>query len=174
MTVAADRAAVPSGPGVVAGCVPGWSERPARTTPHAVGVLLGEGIGPEVVDAALVVLDAVGDTFGLEFDVQTSEALAPPGPHGRMLDPRTADFFDRLFAAGTPAFCGAVSGRFVYELRAHFELYCKLVPVRAHLSDRAKALSEIRAVRTMCLPLAGHAKDVLDGGHVRKRILDNL
>jgi 3-isopropylmalate dehydrogenase len=130
VTVAADRQAVPFDPGVAAACVPGWSERPARTAPHTIGVLLGEGIGPEVVGAALTVLDAVGDAFGLEFDIRTSDALAPPGPHGRRLDPGAADFFDALFAVEAPAFCGAVSGRFVYELRAHFELYCKLVPVR--------------------------------------------
>ena len=130
MTLAADRPARPSGPGVASACVPGWSDRPTRTAPYTVGVLPGEGIGPDVVTAALTVLDAVGDAFGLTFDVQTSEELAPAGPHGRTLDPRTAEFFDGLFAAGAPAFCGAVSGRFVYELRAHFELYCKLVPVR--------------------------------------------
>jgi 3-isopropylmalate dehydrogenase len=116
--------------GVASVCVPGWSSRPTVSAPYAVGVLPGEGIGPEVVAAALTVLDAVADTFGLEFDIRLSDELGPPGPHGRMLDQGAATFFDEIFAAGAPAFCGAVSGRFVYELRAHYALYCKLVPVR--------------------------------------------
>jgi len=116
--------------GVAAACVPGWATRAPVRTPYAVGVLPGEGIGPEVVAAALTVLDAVADAFGLEFDVRVSDELGPPGPHGRRLDEHTIPFFDDLFAVGAPALCGAVSGRFVYELRARYSLYCKLVPVQ--------------------------------------------
>jgi 3-isopropylmalate dehydrogenase len=126
----ASRRSVETPLGVAAECVPGWAERPPVGTPYAVGVLPGEGIGPEVVAASLTVLDAVADTFGFEFELRVSEELGPPGPHGRRLDERGTAFFDALFAAGAPAFCGAVSGRFVYELRAHYALYCKLVPVR--------------------------------------------
>jgi 3-isopropylmalate dehydrogenase len=35
-----------------------------------------------------------------------------------------------MLGDGAPIICGAVGGRFVYEVRARFALYCKLVPVR--------------------------------------------
>lgn len=122
---------------LAAACVPGWSPLTLAAPPYAVGVLPGEGIGPEVIAATLTVLDAVADTFELEFDVRISDELGPPGPHGRTLDSGAIAFFDEIFASGAPALCGAVSGRFVYELRAHYGLYCKLVPVRplAMLAD---------------------------------------
>ena len=50
----------------------------------------------------------------------------------------------------------------------------ELVPVRAHLRNRMKPPSKMRTMRMVCPAFAGHAKDVLDGGHVRKRILDDL
>ena len=39
------------------------------------------------------------------------------------------EFFAAMLDSGAPIICGAVGGRFVYEVRAHFDLYCKLVPV---------------------------------------------
>ena len=137
MTVASRRSVEAPDRGVASLCIPGWSSRAPVGSPYAVGVLPGEGVGPEVVAAALTVLDAVADTFGLGFDVRISDELGPPGPYGRTLDQPASRFFDQIFAAGAPALCGAVSGRFVYELRARYALYCKLVPVRplAALAD---------------------------------------
>jgi 3-isopropylmalate dehydrogenase len=110
-------------------CIPGWESRGRPGPPFVVGVLPGEGIGPEVVGAALTVLDAVADAFGLEFDVRTAPE-PERGPYGPLLDGPATTFFEDVFALGAPVMCGAVSGRFVYDLRAHYALYCKLVPVR--------------------------------------------
>lgn len=118
-------------------CLPGWAERAPTRGPLAVGVLPGEGIGPEVVGAALMVLDAVADTFGLDFRLSFADDLGAPGPHGSTLHDDVAGFFADRLAEGAPVLCGAVGGRFVYELRARFDLYCKFVPVwpRAELAD---------------------------------------
>jgi 3-isopropylmalate dehydrogenase len=110
--------------------MPGWPERPGPTAAFVIGVLPGEGIGPEVVGAALTVLEAVRRIYGVEFDLRTSPELAPPGPHGRTLDDAVAEYVQSMLGLGAPLFCGAVSGRFVYELRRRFDLYCKLTPVR--------------------------------------------
>jgi 3-isopropylmalate dehydrogenase len=40
------------------------------------------------------------------------------------------DFCQRIFAAGGAVLCGPGGGRFVYELRAHFDLFCKLTPLQ--------------------------------------------
>jgi 3-isopropylmalate dehydrogenase len=116
--------------GLASACIPGWASRRHVHSPYVVGVLPGEGIGPEVVGAALTVLDAVADTFRLQFDLRMADEPGSPGPYGRRLDEGVTSFFDDIFALGAPVLAGPVSGRFVYELRAHFELYCKLVPVR--------------------------------------------
>jgi hypothetical protein len=52
---------------------------------------------------------------------------------GAALSPGVIDFCASVFAAGGAIFCGPGGGRFVYDLRAHFALYCKLTPVR-HLA----------------------------------------
>ena len=111
-------------------CIPGWSERARPAPPYLVGVVPGEGIGPEVVGAALSVLDAVADAFDVKFTVRVAEDVGARGPHGTTLGTAARGFFDDIFAAGAPVLCGPISGRFVYELRAQYSLYCKLVPIR--------------------------------------------
>jgi 3-isopropylmalate dehydrogenase len=108
--------------------IPGWSSRRGRGA-RVIGVLAGEGIGPEVVGAALDVLDALRKG-GVCLDVR-------PGPDhrrgqraGPALAEEVARFCESVFADGGAIFCGPVGGRFVYELRGRFDLYCKIVPLR--------------------------------------------
>src|SRR5688500_16264195 len=49
---------------------------------------------------------------------------------GGGLTASTAAFCADVFAAGGALFCGPAGGRFVYDLRARFDLFCKLVPLR--------------------------------------------
>jgi 3-isopropylmalate dehydrogenase len=95
-----------------------------------LGVLPGDGIGPEIVGGALDVLDAAAETHGLTFDVRTAPDIGARGPYGPTLTEGMADYFGEVFAAGGAVLCGPVSGRFVYELRARFSLFCKFVPIR--------------------------------------------
>jgi 3-isopropylmalate dehydrogenase len=59
------------------------------------------------------------------------------GPARGGIDGRIAAFCESVFADGGALFCGAAGGRFVYDLRRRFDLYCKLVPLRpsAALAD---------------------------------------
>lgn len=97
-----------------------------------VGAIPGEGIGPEVVGAALVVLQAAAKSTGASVDVRIGGNTTE-----RVLSPEVSSFCESVFADGGAVLCGPVGGRFVYELRRRFDLYCKLVPIRpsAALAD---------------------------------------
>ena len=108
--------------------VPGWLPRQERGS-HLVGVVLGEGIGPEVVPAALGVLDAVGAASGHRFDVRIVET--PARERGAVGLPKdVTSLCQTVFDADGAVFCGPVGGRFVYDLRERFDLYCKVVPLQ--------------------------------------------
>ncbi len=100
----------------------------AAAPPFVVGVIDGEGIGPELAGAALRVLEAVAAGEPGRFEVRRFSA-APPRPTAA-LDPAVLAFCRETFAAGGAILAGPVGGRFVYELRRAFDLFCKLVPVR--------------------------------------------
>lgn len=110
-------------------CMPDWPRRSSGAVP-VLGVLAGEGIGPEVVGAALVVLEAVRGASRLTVDVRRGEVVDATPREASHFSRDSADFCASIFAADGALFCGPVSGRFVYDLRAHFDLYCKLVPLR--------------------------------------------
>lgn len=95
-----------------------------------IGVLAGEGIGGEVTDAALCVLEAASPWFPARVElggVIGRQALAATG---HALDGDTEAFCEGVFAARGAVLCGPAGGRFVYDLRRRFDLYCKLAPVR--------------------------------------------
>jgi len=109
--------------------IPGWEHHEAPTGAATIGVLHGEGIGPEVVDGALAVLEAVGDACAVKYELHTGAPVQRTSDAGPALDGATAEFFETMLGARAPIICGAIGGRFVYEVRARFDLYCKLVPV---------------------------------------------
>jgi 3-isopropylmalate dehydrogenase len=86
-----------------------------------IGVLAGEGIGPEVVGAALRVLDAVGDARARPFDLRVG---------GRLSAAEAAEFCAEVFSSGGVVLAGAFGSRFVYDVRRRFDLFCKLSPIR--------------------------------------------
>jgi 3-isopropylmalate dehydrogenase len=96
--------------------------------PHVLGVLVGEGIGAEVVAAALVVLDAVANSSGLRLELRRGGEIAA-GP-ARRLTAEATEFCESVFAAGGTLLCGPAGGRSVYDLRQRFDLYCKITPIR--------------------------------------------
>ncbi len=125
----------------------GSVSRPPAGRRAVVGILPGEGIGPEVVAAALRVLDALeadtgprferrtGGAIGLEADKET-HAESGTGGDGRLTD-EIAAFCAGVFEAGGAVFSGPGGGRFVYDLRRRFDLFCKLVPLKPSPSLRA-------------------------------------
>jgi 3-isopropylmalate dehydrogenase len=112
-------------------CLPGWAAaRAARRPACIVGVFPGEGIGPEVVGAALVVLEAVAEDAGVRLEVRRGGSVSPPSRCDRELGEEAVAFCESAFASGGAILCGPASGRAVYDLRGRFDLYCKLVPLR--------------------------------------------
>jgi 3-isopropylmalate dehydrogenase len=97
-----------------------------------VGLLPGEGIGPELIAASLRVLDTIAAHSDLRFDVRHGGKIGLEAwrESGEVLTPEVVRFCEDVFGAGGAIFCGPGGGRFVYELRAAFDLFCKLVPLR--------------------------------------------
>ena len=119
--------------------VPRWTEclnvnsgpRRNMREPHVIGVLQGEGIGPEVIRATLEVLDAV--TFpGLSLEI----CEGPPIGHeaeqilGTPLPDELIEFCEGVFVRGGAILHGACGRRFVYELRKRFDLFFKISPLQ--------------------------------------------
>jgi 3-isopropylmalate dehydrogenase len=100
-----------------------------------VGILPGEGIGPEVVGAALGVLDALESVRQLKLRRLVGgpigfDAHDNGGPDDGRMTEETAAFCQRVFDEGGALFCGPGGGRFVYDVRRRFDLYCKLAPIK--------------------------------------------
>jgi len=98
-----------------------WSEHISGSLPVfedalVIGVLEGEGVGPELVAQSLELLNVVAPTVGRRIEVRP----APPvddGGEDDHLQPALAEFCREIFAAGGAVFAGPVGGRFVYNIR---------------------------------------------------------
>lgn len=103
----------------------------ARST-RIIGVLEGTGVGPEVVGAALRVLRSIEQATGLAFELRYGGLIGESAVAacGEWLPQATAEFCADIFARGGAILSGPGGGRYVYDLRRRFDLYCKFVPVR--------------------------------------------
>lgn len=117
--------------GFVARLLPG-SAAPAPGGSRVIGVLPGEGIGPEVIEASLRLLAAIESATGVGFELRYGGRIGVDAVResGQALTPAVTRFCADVFADGGAIFCGPGGGRFVYDLRAAFDLFCKLVPLR--------------------------------------------
>ncbi len=140
--------------------VPGWPEHSDPTRPHVIGVLQGEGVGPEVIDVALDVLAVLAGTGTRRFDIRSGGpiGLIAQQQCGSSLSDEVIAFCNETFSAGGAILCGPGGGRFVYELRARFDLYCKFTPLRPFA-----ALRDVGALRP-------ERKDGIDIVAVRENI----
>jgi len=101
--------------------------------PLAIGVLHGEGVGPEVIGAALNVLSAVARQSALPLKIshggqigrEAEQVFATP------LTDEVVEFCAGVFAQGGAILHGPGGGRFVYDLRQRFDLFFKISPIRA-------------------------------------------
>lgn len=110
--------------------LPGWRGR--SSSARVIGILPGEGIGPEVLAVADDVLRAVSRRHGLDLDVRLGGPIGTSAEKtcGKPLSAEVEAFCASIFAAGGALLCGPGGSRFVYDLRARFGLFCKLIPVR--------------------------------------------
>ncbi|MDA0323090.1 MAG: isocitrate/isopropylmalate family dehydrogenase [Verrucomicrobia bacterium] len=122
------------------------------STPCIVGIVEGEGIGPEVTRAARVVLDAIQTDTSCAFDVRMLRAEDARTDGSAPDIGKVLAFCRETFASGGVVLAGALGGRHVYDLRREFDLYCKLVPL--------KPTGELAAV-SRCPDDALEATDIL-------------
>jgi 3-isopropylmalate dehydrogenase len=94
--------------------------------PIRIGVLPGEGIGPDVIRAAIAVLEGVAAGLGLELAITEKEVRTDDGD----LSEGDVEFCRDTFASGGAILAGPHGGRWVYELRRRFDLFCKVSPIR--------------------------------------------
>jgi 3-isopropylmalate dehydrogenase len=97
-----------------------------------IGVLEGTGIGPEVIGAALQVLAAAEQALELKFEVQHGRGISEQAAayRGQGLPEDVAAFCAAMFNRGGAILNGPCGGRYVYDLRRRFDLFCKFVPVQ--------------------------------------------
>ncbi len=109
----------------------GW-KNPTTTASYPIGILAGEGVGPEVIRACFPLLEAIEFATPHRFDLRYGGAigLAALRESGQLLTDEVDRFCRETFADGGAVFCGPGRGRFVYELRKRFDLFCKLVPLK--------------------------------------------
>lgn len=96
-----------------------------------LGVLPGEGVGPEVIACALDVLDGVASATGLQVEIRNG---GPIGRHaerlcGSPLSVRVIAFCEDVFADKGAVLSGPGGGRYVYDLRKQFDLFFKISPL---------------------------------------------
>lgn len=104
---------------------------PKESKSYTIGVLEGEGVGHELMQAVAVVLSSVKEKFRLpiylEFFRLDSEDLSQNQGNGLTKD--FCSFCEQIFSKGGAILSGPVCGRFVYDLRKKFDLFCKIAPV---------------------------------------------
>jgi len=127
-------------PGKLLAYLTGAHSTAAATGRPLIGVLEGTGIGPHVIGAALQVLAAVEQATGLAFDVRYGgkigeESAAQLNP---WLPDDVAEFCAGIFQQGGAVLNGSGGGRYVYDLRRRFDLFCKFVPVQP-MAELARA-----------------------------------
>ena len=111
-------------------------------TSLVVGVLEGEGIGPDVIHASLGVLRALERTGRHNFEVSFGGPIGTEAEsrYGEPLSDEVVEFCRSVFSQGGAILAGPGGGRFVYDLRIRFDLFCKLSPLRVwdELIDAAR------------------------------------
>lgn len=109
-----------------------WAQigrEPASTA--LVGILDGEGIGPELMDICRLILEQVGAWAGQHFEFEKGGMIgttAFKATH-QWVTPEIERFCQDIHARQGAVLCGPGGGRFVYELRLRLNLFCKLVPL---------------------------------------------
>jgi 3-isopropylmalate dehydrogenase len=97
-----------------------------------IGVLAGEGIGPEVISGSLEVLDSVADATNLHVEVREGGVIGRDSEQscGAALSAQVVQFCAEVFTRGGAILSGPGGGRYVYDMRKQFDLYLKISPIR--------------------------------------------
>ncbi len=107
------------------------SARHVAGATRVIGVLPGTGIGPQVVASALKVLGVTAQALDLKFKFRQGGPIGEEAEakYGHSLTDSVSDFCAQVFDEGGAVLSGPGGGRYVYDLRRRFDLFCKFVPV---------------------------------------------
>ena len=103
-----------------------------------ITLIPGDGIGPEIMDAALLVLDALKP--GLDYEYADA-GLAALEKHGELLPQATLDSIARNKVALKSPLTTPVGGGFTsinVTLRKHFDLYANVRPAKSFPNTRSR------------------------------------
>ncbi len=118
--------------------------RPRAGEAPLIGVFRGCGVGPSLIDGTLEVLRAAGEALGQKISAEPGGVIGEDSvaEGGLPLPDEAAAFCAGIFERGGAILSGPGGGRYVYDLRRRFDLFCKFVPVRPapELSRAAKVL----------------------------------
>lgn len=105
---------------------------PFRRGPLVVGVLPGEGVGPEITECALKVLGQVAEATGIELAIRWGGPVgrSAESAHGSALPAVVVQFCQDVFAQGGAVLSGPGGGRYVYDLRKQLDLFFKISPLQ--------------------------------------------
>lgn len=117
--------------------LPDWAYDPPvapAAKKYVIGLLPGEGIGPEVMAAVIDVLDAVARNSGLTLDIQQGGTIGrkAKAEYGKALPPEVKQWCESVFSSGGAILCGPGGSRFVYDMRSEFDLFCKFTPIKPY------------------------------------------
>lgn len=105
---------------------------------QSIAVIRGDGIGPEIMDATLEVLDAMGLALDYAFVDAGMVALEK---HGSLLPQATLDTIERLGVALKSPLTTPVGGGFAsinVAMRRHFDLYANVRPAISFPNTRSR------------------------------------
>lgn len=113
-----------------------------------IGTLPGEGVGPEVISAAIRIIDVFNKLTPYHFEIRTGGKIGCPAlkAEGNFLTEKVIRFCETIFSEKGAILCGPGGGRFVYDLRRQFNLFCKVVPVRpfSEINNRGPLTAKAR------------------------------
>lgn len=97
-----------------------------------IGVLEGEGVGREVIPITLSLLNQLTARTNRHFELRLGGVIGKPAleAHGSSLTGEVVEFCRSISDVGGAVLCGPGGGRFVYDLRSRFDLFCKFTPLR--------------------------------------------
>ena len=108
------------------------SPRPRHSDTPVIGVLPGEGIGPEITRAALEVLEAVSHGTGIKPSITTGGHIGCDAERisGTPLSDDVIAFCQGVFDQSGTILNGPGGSRYVYDLRRQFDLFFKISPIQ--------------------------------------------
>lgn len=116
-------------------------------TGFLIGVYPGQGIGPEIITVALDILCTAAKGTRHKFTILFPDdtVLGQPEPWQNENSDVIA-FCETIFSRGGAVLAGPIGGRGVYNLRSHFDLFCKITPLCP-----AGALRDVGVIRPEAL-----------------------